>query len=287
MQYPVHILSPVTFSKGMDWLGCFPSGRFLALTNLDLKSLSGYQEHLVPYLMKRGVSNDVSMETLVREDLFHLAHALSVLFEKETKKILQNMLGNYIFLIEGYRLQIDHIGRELFGPLSFYLPLLKRMAPQLGLIYLKDLVFPSTQVLKKLQQHDSSLQGVTIGRAYFQNINNGIIKCLELFQASFKDGKFPQNIEATKDRLSLLTKSQSNSLITPIDHLSLELNTIEEVEFIHNRIHDSSSETLLPYHEKISYNPGDGSTQTKALMRHSKTACLNRIIEFVYYEVKK
>ena len=269
-----------------EWFGCIPTDRFSLLVHLSPQSINGYHEKLVPYLSARGVGDDVSMEILVRKDLFHIAHALSVLFEQESTNVLQSFLGEQYSLIEGYSTHIDHVGRELFGPLSFYLPLFDWIAPQIGLIHLRDIVFPSTQVVKVLQKHDPDLRGVTIGRIYFQSTENGKIRCLELFQASPQDEKFPQNIEATKARLFLLTASQSNSLLTPIDHLSLQLNTIEDVQNVHDRIHHLSSETLMPYQEKISYNPGDCSTQTKVLLRDSKATAFNKVIEFVHYECK-
>lgn len=270
--------------QNQKWLGCFPGDHFLFLTRLSLQSVPEYQEQLVPYLMKRGIFDAIEMEILVRQDLFHIAHAFSVLFEQDSLILLQNMMGVYFSLMKGYRVHIDHVGRELYGPLSFYLPVLKRMAPKLGLIHLNDVQFPSTQVVKILQQQDPFLQGVTIARSYFQNVDHGKIRCLELFQTSLQDGLLPQKIETSKERLSLLTEPCSHSMLTPIDHLSLELNTVEDVQCIHDRIYDLSSETLMPYQEKISYNPEDGSTQTKVLMRNSRATSFNKIIEFVYYE---
>lgn len=265
------------------WLGCVPSDRFEPLIELCAQSVNGYHDNLVPYLIARGVDDENIIEMLFQQDLFHFAHALSILFEQDSATILKHMLGDHYSLIEGYDTQIDHVGRELFGPISFYLPLLNQMAPQLGLINTRNLVFPSTQVVKVLQEHDPKLKGVTIARIYFQSIESGQKGCLELFQTAPQDGKSPQNIEATMQRISLLTATHSSSKQTPIDHLSIQLNSVEEVQSIHQRIHQLASATLKPYQKDISHNSGDGSTQTKALMRDSKNAPFNKIVEFVYY----
>lgn len=127
------------------------------------------------------------------------------------------------------------------------------------------------------------MKGVTIGRIYFQSDDTGIIKCIELFQASLQDGKCPQHIAATQERLSLLTSSNKNSALTPIDHVSIELSTVEDVQNIHNHIQQLASETLKPYQKEVSHNSGDGSTQTKAVMRESKEDPFNKIVEFVHY----
>ena len=281
-----YINIPALFANSVEqgWLKCSPTDRFVFLENLPPQSIDQYQEKLVPYLSARGVSDDVSMENFVRKDFFHIAHALSILFEQESANVLHKFLGEQYVLVEGYNTHIDHVGRELFGPLSFYLPFLKKIAAQFGLVYLKDIVFPSTQVVKVLQQHDPDLRGVTIGRIYFQNISDGKIRCLELFQPSSLDEQYPQKIEATEERFVLLTAPFSSSSQTPIDHLALELSTTEDVQKIHDHIRQLTSEILMPYQEKISYNSGDGSTQTKVLLRDSTTTVFNKIIEFVHYE---
>ena len=266
-----------------EWLNCTPSDRFAPLIELSIQSLPGYQERLVPYFTARGVQDNAAIESLAQEDLFHIAHALSILFEQDQTSVLHELLGEHFFLIEGSTVQIDHVGRELLGPLSFYLPLLDSVAPQLGLLHLRDLVFPSTQVVKTLQQYDPMLQGVTIGRVYFQSPQTGHISCLELFQAAPHDESAPQCIEATQERLSLLVNPASDS-ICPIDHLAIEMGTVEEIHQVHARIHELASDTLLPNQNNVSTNPGDGSTNTKALLRDSTETTFNKIVEFVHYE---
>lgn len=268
---------PVTAAE-QEWIECIPSSRFE-----PLNQISKHYKQAVPYYKARGVYDEESIEKFVCEDISHIAHAFSVLFEQDQKRILRNFLGEYFFLIEGYNAQIDHIGRELYGPLSFYLPMLNEIALNLGLIHLGDLVFPSTQVVKTLREQDPSLQGVTIGRAYFQSIESGQIGCLELFQASPQNEKNPQHIEATQKRLSLLTNSTKNSTSSPIDHISIEVNSVEEVQNIHEHIHKLESVTLQPNQKEVCYNPGDRSTQTKVLIRNSKEAPFSKIIEFVHY----
>lgn len=270
-------------SVDQEWLKVCALGRFSLLTHLHPQSVEGYQEKLLPYLRARGV-DDNAVELFVRKDLFHIAHALSILFEQESAHVLQHFLGDRYALIDRVDAHIDHVGRELLGSLSFYLPLLKKLSPELGLVAFMEIVFPSTQVVKVLQHYDPNISGVTIGRMYFQDISNGQIRCLELFQASSQDDQCPQKITATEDRLLLLTAPSSSSLQTPIDHLALEVGAIEDVQSIHDRIHQLASETLMPYQKTISYNPGDGSTQTKVLLRDSTETVFNKIIEFVHYE---
>lgn len=269
-----------------EWLTSIPASCFSLLSNLSPQSIEGYQEKLAPYLRARGVSDDGAIEDFVHQDLLHMAHALSILFEQDPINVLSHFLGEQYYLIEGYHTHIDHVGRELFGPLSFYLPLLARVADQLGLIHLRHIVFPSTQVVKELQRYDPDLRGVTIARIYFQNICDGKIRCLELFQAAPLDEEYPQNIEATKARLLSLTESCSSSLQSPIDHLALELSKVEDVEKMHQHIHGQASENLKLCQERVSYNPGDGSTQTKMLLKDGNAAVFNKIIEFVHYERK-
>ena len=184
-------------------------------------------------------------------------------------------------MVNELNLHIDHVGIELYGPLSFYLPILKWISPDLGIEYLKQITFPSTQVVQVLKKYDPKLESVTIARVYFRK--NDKTRCLELFQTAPQDETSPQPISETKLRRSLLTAKQSNSPQMPIDHISVQLETVEAVNRTHSQIHKLSSETLQPYHYKISYNPADGSTQTKVLLRDSKEEHFNKIIEFVHY----
>ena len=82
----------------------------------------------------------------------------------------------------------------------------------------------------------------------------------------------------------LLASSKSDSKQSPIEHLSVEVQTSEEVYRIHQRIHALACDTLFPYQKEVSYNPGDGSTNTKALMRATLEGPFNRIVEFVHYK---
>ena len=123
-------------------------------------------------------------------------------------------------------------------------------------------------MVKVLQEKDPAIRGVMIARVYFQNRANGEIKSLELFQAL-------QGIEATQERLSLSA--------LPIDHISIQFKTAEEVQASHDRLLELSSEFIRPYQQQLSYNSGDGSTQTKAVIRDSLETPFNKIIEFVHY----
>lgn len=253
------------------------ASRFELLTTLSVSSLPGFQERLVPYLVERGVKDIALMEDLVRDDLLHIAQSLSLFFDHDPKQVLTDFLGAYSHLLDGCTSQIDHVGKELFGPLSFYLPILKEISPSLGLIYLSDRVFPSVSVVKILQKNDPHLKGITIARVYFQSRDADRKKAfLELFQASPVDEKEPQKIEATQDRLSLR--------IDPIDHLAIRLNTVEEVSVMHERIQKMVSENFLVDLDEVSYNPGDQSSHTKARFRDSSETVFNKIVEFIHYQ---
>ncbi len=241
-------------------------------------------EKALPYFKARGVDSEDEIEKYIGEDLFHIGQALGVLFKKDPKEVLADFLGSYLSLLDGTDYQIDHVGRELYGPLSFYLPVLEKYAHLLGLKCIKQQVFPSTQVVKVLREQDPDLSGVTIARVYFQNPSDGKIKCVELFQASSQNERSPQNIRATEERLSLLTATNSGVTFSPIDHLSIQLLTLEEIETVHRRIQELASDTVRPYQKEISHNPGDGSVNTKVLLRDSVEAPFNKIIEFVHYK---
>ena len=258
--------------------------RFNPLLSLSSSSLFAWQELWVSYLNARGVNDPAAMEQLCREDLLHIAQALSLLFEEDPTRTLAHFLGEHSHLMEGHRAEIEHVGRELFGPISFYLKLLGQIAEQLDLGYLSDLVFPSTEVVKLLQKQDSGLKDITIGRVYFKNlIKSPKIASLELFQASSKDGKNPQHFNATQIRLSALCNSFHALDIIPIDHIAVRIDTIDDVQKIHDRISWMRSETAIPALQEVSYNFGDRSAHTKILLRDAEDRPFNRIVEFINY----
>ena len=248
---------------------------FSGLAQFSIHSLSEYQDRLVPYLKARGVQDEAVKESYAQRDLLQLADALNLYFEQDSTLVLQEFMGEHFSLIERSHYPIDHIGRELFGPLSFYLPLLKQTTPKLGLIYLGELLFPSRSVVKALQKYDSTLQGVTIGRVYFESMKNGKKGCLELFQPSPKEEAGPQSIEWSERR-----RGGEDT----IDHLSIRLNRVEEVLNLHQRIYELKSETILPVMREVSYNSSDGSLHTKALIKNARSSPSNKIIEFVHYD---
>lgn len=269
-----------------DWLDAVETKRFCYLETVSPRSLPGYFEHAVPYLKARGAKED-EIEKLVHSDLSHLSYALSLLFEQDPHAIFQEALKQYLFLINDRHPSVDHVGRELFGPLSFYLPLLKQISSQMQLVYKKDLVFSSTQIIKVLQRYDPTIKGVTIGRVYLHDKKSDRTACLELFQAAPMDNQNPQCFRATVERLSTLDDNAEESELTPIDHIAIELTSKEDVQEIHEKIHQLASETLRPNQGNVSYNPGDGSTQTKVLIRESIHKPFQRIVEFVHYEKKQ
>lgn len=213
------------------------------------------------------------MARYLAQDLSRISQALSLLFEQQPAEFLPPFLGNYFSLLDGLSWEMDHVGRELYAPISFYLPLLKRRAEEWGLAYLGELIFPSVAVVQDLQNSDPNLKGVTVGRIYFQHVGKGFLRSLELFQAAPLDEKDPQSLQATTDRIHL----------RPIDHLAIRLNCEEEIMHLHSRIQQTASKTLQLAVQQISHNPGDGSIHTKAAIRSSEFSPFDRIIEFVYY----
>lgn len=263
---------------GDHWVDYHPSERFAPLTHANFS-----REDATSYFMARNVAED-EVEFYIRQDLYNFSQALTILFDLNANDVLSSYLGNYFYLVEGCEAEIDHVGRELYGPIPFYLSLLTEVIPQTGLLKTKEIVFPSTQVVKSLQEFDPDVKGVTIGRVYFKSISTGKTKCIELFQPSLQDGSFPQTIEGSNDRFSLLTARNCSSQQVPIDHLSVEVSDVEHIHRIHQLIHESTCETLQPCVQKIAFNPGDGSTFTKALIRDSTDQPFNKIVEFVHYK---
>lgn len=101
---------------------------------------------------------------------------------------------------------IDHVGRKLFGPLDFYLEVLRDLAPRLGSVHQplppgenvtadSDAVFQSVQVVEALRQFDLDLEGVTIAKIFFADRDRpSATGCLELFQLALRDGSAPNVI---------------------------------------------------------------------------------------------
>jgi hypothetical protein len=228
--------------------------RFNSLLELSIR-----EPH--PYFAARGVEES-EMNDYFQKDLFRIAEGLDMLFEKEG--VIDEFLGEYRHLLDGFEAELDHVGRELYGPISVYLPLLESIAPELHLKYLHSLVFPSTEVVKRLQSQDPALKGVTIARIFLEEKK---IRSLELFQPSLKDEKQPQHIQGTIDRLSSKR---------PVDHIAIRVSSVEDVQTIHNRILAFQSETLIPAMQTIAHNSGDGSAHTKAYVQ-------DKVVEFVTY----
>lgn len=262
------------------WIESAESCRFSSIKELPV---GDYQDQLTPYLFARGVESREEVAYFFYQDLSHIAHSLSILFEQDARITVEEMFSDHIEIIPSSALEIDHVGRELYGPLSTYISIIKQIASQEGLVFVKALVFPSTQVVKTLRESDPHIAGVTIARIYLLDGCSGQTKSLELFQASPQDEKSPQSIEATQKRISLLSDTDNDSSLVPIDHLAIQVSSVEEVCTIHNRIQQFVSNTLRPCCQEICYNPGDGSVQTKVMMRTSEYTPFNRVVEFVSY----
>ena len=221
---------------------------------------------------------------MVKTDLYNLAHALSAIFAEDHEIILKAFFGPHYQLIEDKDAEIDHIGRELLGPLTFYLSLLQENSQMFGLHYVSHLIFLSTQVVKNLAEEDPEIRGVTIGRIYFRHQVNETIRCLELFQTAMPDGSFPQKVEKTIERLSITLSPDEKPHITPIDHLAIRFGHPDDIKNIHEKIIQAQSEIVRPYQMKVSYNPSDQSTNTKVLFRDSNRSAFNKIVEFISYD---
>jgi hypothetical protein len=283
------------------WLGIEPDPRFLPLIDCNLERRADYRSQVVPYLRARGADDDQMIELLVRIDLENLAHAFTILFCSDHELVLRSVMPEHLYrVIEGVQPVIDHVGRELFGPVDFYLELLRELAPRCGLHHRAqppgptttgagDIVFQSVQVVEALRQFDPDLGGVTIAKTYFADQTMAADHCLELFQPALRDGGSPQCHRHTVERLTNLhiesVGSAGLSLQPPICHLSIEAPDVATVHAIHDVVANDTSGMLMPYVDRVTLNPGDHSTNTKLSIRsHPDSPVYNKIIEVVHLE---
>lgn len=243
------------------------------------------------------------MEHYVRLDLAHLAQGLTIVFDSDHDAILASMMPWHLYdIIQDVKPVIDHVGRELFGPLDFYLELLDRYAAAVGLVHVAlppgpnvtekgDAVFQSVQVVEALRQFDPDLEGVTIGKICFSAVDEPqTTGCLELFQPALRDGLAPQCHRHTVERMHNLHSDKATegpvtdlSLQPPVCHLSIEAADVATVFELHEVAQRDTSGMLMPYVDRVVENTGDGSTNTKISIRsRPDSPVYNKIIEIVH-----
>ena len=280
------------------WLDIRPSERFTPLIDLNLARRVSYRERVVPYLNRRGVDDSVMVEQLVRIDLGHIAHALTVLFDTNHASVLQSMLPSSVSsLVSGREPVIDHVARELFGPLDFYLEILSEMAPRLGLEHLihspeedvtghGDAVYQSIEVLAALRRFDPDLDGVTIAEALFRDTDRPSHRgCLELIQPADRAGLHPQCHRHTIERMTnLLTESGGTGLPLqpPICHLGVKAPDDTIVVQIHDAARHDTSGMVLPPVEPVPDTAGPGTSTRLSIRATPDAPVYNRIIEVAH-----
>ncbi|MDR4508195.1 MAG: acyl--CoA ligase [Candidatus Brocadiaceae bacterium] len=310
---------PLLSTESTGWLDVSISPKFQPLANYDYRQLKDYHLKVIPYLKNRGIEDDAGINKFVMFDLNTLAHALTIIFESDKNIVLQSILPSNLFrILENLDLKIDHVGRELFGPLEFYLNILREQSDKLELEHIAlpegenvteygDIIFQSVQVVEALRHFDQHLKGVTIGKIYFKNNQDQkSTGCLELFQVAPRDGSSPQNYRYTLARLANLyanpNRGQTDKmfnrsinkgyitddgkipLVTPICHISIKVNELQTVYDFHNAAKNDKSGMIILYLDKVSSNPGDGSINTKIAIRtNSEIPLYNIIIEVAFF----
>ncbi|MEM8563104.1 MAG: hypothetical protein AAGF57_12755 [Pseudomonadota bacterium] len=312
----VGVATLVTGTK--NWLTIEASPRFAALVNYDFKADAEFAHTVVPYLQARGIRDEEQQFRRIRADFYNLGHALTVMFEVDPQAILSEALpADFFQLFDSNNRAIDHVGRELFGPLSFYLAIMQRLAPSMGLTHEPlpagdyvtsqgDLVFPSTGVIQDLREIDPTLSGVTVGRIYFHEKGADTARCVELFQSATIQAANPQsddymlarsaNLYAGVDavlyelidlhrREGFVSQQGKIPLVSPLSHIALRVSDIDTVYAAQRYAQQDRSGLVQPYIDKVSFNAADGSTNAKVLIRNPGPLPLfNTIIEIVHYQ---
>ncbi len=307
-------------SDTIEWLDVTVDARFQPLINYDFQHREDYHLKVIPYLKGRGIDAQNKIEMFVKVDLYNLAHALTIIFEMDRNIILQQIMPLHLFqVIQDVESEIDHVGRELFGPLDFYLDILREQAESLKLNHIilpegnnvsenGDIVFQSVQVVQALRQTDNHLKGVTIAKIYLKDIQSPSTKgCLELFQVALRDCSSPQNYRFTLARLANLYANENNGriykmidrdinkgyitedgkipLVTPVCHISIRARDVQTVYDVHKAAKDDKTGMIMLYLDKVSTNPGDGSVNTKIAIRSDLgTPLYNKIIEVAHFD---
>ena len=233
-----------------------------------------FNQKFLPFLAKRGVENKDKCIEFFQRDLGFINTALKMLFSDQA-----NYFDSLIENLPITFLNLDHVGIEVFGPLSFYKVLIQDYFLYQDWKLIKEKTFPSNQVYNLLKRFDPHLSGVMITKLYFQNSKNLQKRCFELFQASSKEGT-PQSVFFTDLRLS----SQEDQGCIPINHVAFEVdkkNLKKIFEFFSNN--ESSFSSCEPH---ISHNPYDDSYQMKIISQRKLLDPAIRILEFISYRSK-
>ncbi|WP_298768591.1 hypothetical protein [uncultured Shewanella sp.] len=302
------------------WLGVALADRFRPLADYDFEQDPDYQKGVIPYLQTRGVQDQVLARRLVKADCYNLAQALSVLYSANQYQFFKQVLP--MSLLEKVRnnAHIDHVGRELFGPIDFYFKVLMQLSPRLGLKHHKlpsgvnvtkqgNLLFLSTSVVKEIARYNSNVKAVGIGRIYFSPLKgNALLGNLELFQLADLNRQYAQPYENTLIRMANLYVDSTQGLYPfvkgfgpedqvniphrfPIGHFAIEVNKISVLKAILTLVQREKLVPITLFSDEIAYNSGDGSRNLKLVLSPPTLAAqakpfFNRIIEFVQYSSK-
>ena len=281
------------------WLDIRPSERFAPLIDSNLARRASYRERVVPYLNRRGVDDSVMIEQLVRLDLGHIAHALTIVFDADHAAVLGALVPARLApFVSDDESVIDHVARELFGPIDFYLELLSETAPRLGLEHLihprggnvtghGDVVYQSVDVLASLRRFDPDLAAATIARSLFRDADRPSRHgCLELIQAADRDGLHPQCHRHTIERMTnLLIESGGSSLRLqpPVCHLGVKVPDDSIVIRLHHAARSDSSGMVMPPVEPEPDTAGSGTSTRLSIRATPDAPVYNRIIEVAHH----
>lgn len=292
--------------NGQSWLTVNSAAFRLSETVVAIGSGEAYKQ-LVGYFAERGITHEETVKRLIRLDLMHIEQALGMLFHTPTGLIseLLSELGIKGDCVSACR--VEHVGRELLGPVDIYLKYLTEQAPSLGLHHDPftrngatvegNLIFNSTQVVASLQKLDANLSGVTIGRIYFKpasgpNASSG----LELFQASAMSNHRPQHILYSLKRLASLVTAENRPAAekadkpvtghchTAVGHIAIEVPEKQTLETLLQQARLAQHGNITLYQDRISFNPADGSHNVKVVINDAMPHRSQRIVEFIFYQ---
>jgi len=280
------------------WLDVEPSRRFQPLVRNRYSDRDSYRLDVVPYLEDRGAGAPSLIDDLVRIDLTNLAQAFTILFEFDHGLVLRRMMPEHLYtVIRNVSSYIDHVGREIVGPLDFYLQLLADIAPDCGLSHHRldsgrgvtadgNAVFPSVQVVEALRVVDPDVAGVTIGKTVFTDEKGvaGQRGCVELFQPALRDGSAAQSYKMSLERLANLRADAGTAgTRAPICHISVRAADVATVHDLHRVAREDESGLVRLYLDDVVENAGDNSTITKILIRDRADGRIyNKVLEVVH-----
>jgi hypothetical protein len=259
------------------WLGHLTLERFVRLA--DSRAEIG-EEQQARFFARRGLpmaaSNRGSCQmarTLVELDLRAIAHASSFLLSEEAEEIARALLPTELKpAVEADEPQLDHLGLEVFGQLEWYLGVLAGWAEAGALKLCGYRIFPSVQVRRALA-YDPRLADVRIARVYLEGPSRTVnLEILEATQHWL--------YTAARHRATFAPEGgDEGGPPVPVGHLALAVENRKTVEAVHCGLAEACLREILstPYGDEISFNPGDGSINTKFRARGGP------IIELVSY----